>query len=83
MASPEFGVGPTLQNRRRQKSLSIEKVAHDTRIHSKFIKALEAEQWEEFPAHVYRQGFLRRYAAYLGLDGDELARQLNRQTGQP
>lgn len=75
-------IGQTLRNRRLQRNLTLETIAKDTRIHSRFLKSLEEEKWEEFPARIYLQGFLRQYASYLGLDGDEMAAELSRQTGQ-
>jgi hypothetical protein len=48
-------------------------VADETRIAKRFLAALEAEDFTVFPADPYALGFLRNYAEYLGLDGNELA----------
>jgi cytoskeletal protein RodZ len=79
---PSGLLGQELRNRRLQKNLSLETVFKDTRIHSKFLKAMEEEQWEAFPARVYAQGFLRQYANYLGLDGEDLSRRLRSLWGE-
>jgi hypothetical protein len=76
------GLGEALRHRRLQKNLTVEIVGQETHIHPRFLRALEEEKWEEFPARVYLQGFLRQYGNYLGLDGEELVGQLRRAMGQ-
>jgi hypothetical protein len=71
-------IGQTLKSRRLQRSLTAEQVAQDIRIHIRFLRALEEERWQDFPARVYLEGFLRRYAGYLGLEEDPLLQQLRR-----
>jgi cytoskeleton protein RodZ len=70
--APSLAIGHTLRDRRMEKSLTPEQCAQDTKIHIKFIRALEDERWTEFPARVYLEGFLKRYAEYLNLDGQSL-----------
>ncbi len=36
---------------------------------AKYLRALEAEQFEQLPGHTYIKGFLRTYAESLGMDG--------------
>ncbi|MGQ0645058.1 MAG: RodZ domain-containing protein [Elusimicrobiota bacterium] len=71
-----IGLGETLRNRRRQKELTLERAAQDTRISHRFLKALEEDRWDELPAKVYLEGFLRQYADYLDLEGGELVKKL-------
>jgi cytoskeleton protein RodZ len=40
-----------------------------TKIRSKYIRALEEEEFSILPGDAYIRGFLRTYADYLGLDG--------------
>ncbi len=70
-------IGQTLKSRRLQRSLTAEQVAQDTRIHIRFLRALEDERWQDFPARVYLEGFLRRYAGYLDLEEGPLIKQLH------
>jgi cytoskeletal protein RodZ len=69
-------IGQTLKNRRIQRNLTAEQVAQDTKIHIKFIRALEEERWQDFPARVYLEGFLKRYAEYLRLEEAPLVADL-------
>ncbi len=65
-------IGATLQKKRREKNISLKKAYEDTRIGIKYLIALEEENYDLFSADVYLKGFLRNYANYLGLNGDEL-----------
>ncbi|MDD5259748.1 MAG: helix-turn-helix transcriptional regulator [bacterium] len=76
-------IGTTLSEARKQKKVSLKKIAQEIKISSRYLQALEAETYDIFPAEVYLKGFLRSYAQYLGLDGEEMVRAYNRQHGQP
>lgn len=65
-----------LRQVRQAKSLSIEDIAAQTLIRLVFLQALEEWRFVELPEPVYIQGFIRRYADALGLDGSALANSL-------
>lgn len=65
-------IGAKLQHARSEKGVSIEQAARDTHIAKRYLQALEAEDFEEFPGEVYLLGFLRSYAVYLDLDGNDV-----------
>lgn len=75
-------IGQALKNRRLQKGLTLESVTAVLRIQTKFLKALEEEQWGDLPANVFLEGFLVKYAEHLGLDAVGLRTQLRGQLGQ-
>lgn len=75
-SSSAGAVGPVLRQRRLDKNLTTEQAAQDTRINIKFIRNLEEEKWDDFPARVYLEGFLKRYAGYLGLPDEDLLKKL-------
>ncbi|MGH1396389.1 MAG: RodZ domain-containing protein [Trichormus sp.] len=62
-----------LRQAREEKSIRIEEVAAKTHIRLSFLKALDAAYFEDLPEPVYVQGFIRRYADILGLDGTAIA----------
>lgn len=76
-------IGTTLSEARKQKKVSLKKIAQETKISVRYLQALETETYDVFPAEVYLKGFLRNYAQYLGQDGDEMVRAYNRQRSQP
>ncbi|MFP4302244.1 MAG: helix-turn-helix domain-containing protein [Spirochaetaceae bacterium] len=65
-------IGAKLQGTRESKGYSTEQVARETHIAKRFIEAMEAEEFDAFPGEPYLLGFLRTYASFLDLDGDEL-----------
>lgn len=68
--------GRLLANARRERGLSFDEAARATRIPARHLEALERGDASSLPEVVYARVFLRRYAAYLGLDGAALAREL-------
>lgn len=68
-------IGLTLQQARQKKKLKLETISKKTKISIRYLKALEAEEWNAFPAPAYAQAFLRSYADFLNLDSDELVQE--------
>ena len=64
-----FEIGNTLRAARERQGLSYPEIEHATKIRSKYIRALEEEEFTVLPSDAYIRGFLRTYADYLGLDG--------------
>ncbi len=68
-------LGQWLRSAREAKDLSLAQIEAATRIRQKYLAALESGNWDELPGDVAGRGFLRNYAAFLGLDpNDALAR---------
>jgi cytoskeleton protein RodZ len=69
------GFGERLRRDRELRGVSREEISAATRIASRFLEALENEQWERLPGGVFNRGFLRAVARFLGLDEDDLIAQ--------
>jgi len=67
-------LGHIFKQEREKRGLSIKEVMEVTKISRRNIIALEEGNSEDLPHPVYAKGFVRSYARFLGLDGDELAR---------
>lgn len=65
-------IGAALAERRKVRGMTIEKVAQILKIRIPYLKAMEKGEWSELPGDVYARGFVKRYAQFLGLDGDKL-----------
>ena len=76
--SPDGGlrIGPILEQARKELGLTLDDVEQATKIRKRYLAGLEREDFGVLPDAVYAQGFLKTYANYLGLDGEELSRQL-------
>ena len=69
-------IGQRLEKARKEKGLSLDEVEHATKIRKRYLAGLEHEDFGALPDAVYARGFLKTYANYLGLDGEELSREL-------
>jgi cytoskeletal protein RodZ len=69
-------ISTKLQQVRQEKSIRIEEIAAQTLIRPAILLALEEGRYEELPELVFVQGFIRRYADALGLDGSALTQSL-------
>jgi cytoskeleton protein RodZ len=67
-------LGEQLRQARNAKGLSLAEAAAATRIHAATLEALENNNSQALPAPVFSRGFVRIYAAYLGLDPEEALR---------
>lgn len=65
-------IGMLLREARLQKGVTLEAVQEETKIRRRYLEALEAGERTAFPGEVYLKGFLKSYARFLGLPGDEL-----------
>ena len=69
-------IGPILEQARRERGLTLEEAEQATKIRKRYLDGLEREDFGVLPGAVYAQGFLKTYANFLGLDGEDLSRQL-------
>lgn len=76
-------VGEILKKRRAELGLSIQEVQVSTKISTKYIRAIESDEFQSMPGDAYARGFINTYAAAVGLDGALLVAQYKRETGQP
>ncbi len=60
--------GDFLKNARAYKGVTLRDAERATRIHRRYLAALENETFDELPPLTYARGIVRTYAQYLGLD---------------
>ena len=65
-------LGNKLKTAREEKFLTIDYISRETNISSRYLEALENEDFSVFPSESYVLGFLGNYGDYLGLDQEEL-----------
>jgi hypothetical protein len=70
-------IGRRLRAARARKGVELEDVERALCIRTRHLRALEAERFDELPADAYARAFLREYADYLGLKGEDLVRALD------
>ena len=77
-------LGEKLKQARLAKNLSLDEIHKITKINKNYLAALETSNVKAFPAEVYYKNFLKRYAYYLGLNGEQILQEYNdskKQTG--
>ena len=74
-------LGDELSEARLALGISVEEMAGRLRIRRAHLEALEEGRLRDLPGAAYAVGFVRSYAAALGLDPDEMARRFRDLTG--
>ena len=78
-------LGQYFKKFRGEKKVSLNDVAEKTRVNIGFLKALEADQWDQFPDETITRGFIKSYSKFLGMDEEEVwvrYQQLDRPVAQ-
>jgi len=73
-------VGSLLKGARIAKGYSFEQVEAATKIRTKFLEAIEADDYRQLPSVAYAKGFVRNYSEFLGLNSEKILAFFRRQT---
>jgi len=57
-----------LRSSRKRKGVSLEQIADATKISIRFLRAIEAEEFEKLPGGIFTTSYLRQYAAAVGVE---------------
>jgi cytoskeletal protein RodZ len=75
------GFGEHLRREREMRGISLDEICSATRIATRFLEALENEQWDRLPGGVFNRGFVRAVGHHLGLDEESLLAEYMLATG--
>jgi cytoskeleton protein RodZ len=64
--------GENLRREREMRGVTLQEISAATKISSRFLEALEDEEFSKLPGGIFTRGFIRAYAKYLGLDEDHV-----------
>ena len=73
--------GEHLKRERELRGVTLEEISMATRIATRFLQAIENEQWERLPGGVFNRGFVRAVARYLGLDEEDILAEYGQVAG--
>lgn len=74
-------IGRRLKAAREAKGLTLDDVAHKTRVPIRHLQHIEQGEWDALPAPTYSVGFARSYANAVGLNGAEIGAELRSELG--
>lgn len=74
-------VGDILRKERITRRITVETIAKDLKLNVKYIKSLEASEYESLPADPYVRVYLRSLAKYLSLDPEEILKKFYMERG--
>ena len=71
-------IGQALREARILRGIELSRVEQVTKIRTKYLCAMEEDQWELLPGPAYARGFLSTYARFLELDEKALVAKYRR-----
>ena len=72
------GFGTEFKKARESRGLTLEKIAAETRISTRFLKAIEGEEFHILPGGIFNRGFIKTYAQHLGLNTEQVLAEYER-----
>ncbi len=76
-------VGDIIRKERITRRIALETIAKDLKLNVKYIKALEANEYNALPAEPYIRVYFRSLAKYLMLDPEEVLKRFYEERGVP
>src|SRR2546430_12738529 len=70
--------GASFKKARESAGISLDQIAIETRISSRFLAAIEGEEFHLLPGGIFNRGFVRTYAERIGLDPDQAVAEYER-----
>jgi len=67
---------------RKNRGIQLEQIADATKISIRFLKAIEAGEFEKLPGGVYNVNYLRQYARAIDFSEADLLAYYQQKTGQ-
>jgi cytoskeletal protein RodZ len=68
---------------RKRAGVSLAQIAQTTKIGSRFLQAIEGEQFDQLPGGIFSTSYLRQYADAIGYDEDALVAYYNQKMNPP
>ena len=56
-----------LEEKRRERGVSLEQIANSTKISTRFLRAIESEEFDKLPGGVFNINYIRQYASAIGV----------------
>ena len=73
-----FTISEELQRARLDQGIDLATVAARTKIRTKFLRAIEAEDPKGLPGQFFYKSFVHQYATFLGVDTSAIVPEIDR-----
>jgi cytoskeletal protein RodZ len=74
--------GSYLKHERELRGVPLEEIAEVTKVHIRFLEALENNEFDQLPGEVFIKGYIRSYAKVIGLDSEEMITAYDENVGK-
>jgi cytoskeleton protein RodZ len=64
-------LGARLKREREQRKITLDEISLSTKIGTRFLIAIEEEQFDQLPGGIFNKGFVRAYARSVGVDENQ------------
>lgn len=78
MALERESFGPVLRAARERRGITLEELEAVTKVTTELWQDLEENDFSRWPARIYARTYVRQYAAYIGLDAEEISSEFCR-----
>lgn len=76
-------LGEELRHKREQRGTTLAEIAEATRIGTRFLKAIETDNFSILPGGIFTRSFIRAYAKHVGMNEDEAIALYLQQVASP
>lgn len=76
-------LGEQLKRLREAKGLALAEISESTNIGTRFLKAIENENYDQLPGGLFTRSFIRAHAKAVGMDPDEAVALYQSESGTP
>lgn len=68
-------IGDILKQRRKEINVSLKEVENATSIRMNYLQSIEEGEVKNLISPIYAKGFVKQYAAFLGIDGEKIVEE--------
>ena len=76
-------LGEELKHKREERGITLAEISEETRIGTRFLKAIESDSFSILPGGIFTRSFIRAYAKQVGMDEDQAIGLYLQQVGGP
>src|SRR5215470_19946114 len=76
-------LGASFKKARESKGISLDQIANQTRISTRFLAAIENEEFHLLPGGIFNRGFVRSFAEAVGIDPTQAVSDYERLSSVP